>query len=305
MNSAAFGQALLTPKRGLRPLGRPRWLPPAAWPFQTDALDVGGSTVAVTDAGHGPVLLFVHTGFWSFVWRDVMQRLSSEFRCVCFDAPSTGQSGRLAVRDITLARAADVTTAVLERLDLHDVTLIVHDLGGPSGIAGAGRVPDRVGALCVVNAFGWTPSGAAFRGMLALMGSSAMREVDAWTGVLPKVTSTAFGIGRHMAAHDRRVFLAGIGRQGTRAFHAYLNDARRADAVYAEASRALTIPFRRLPVVTIFGERNDPLGFQPQWKRLFPNVRQIVIPKGNHFPMCDDPELVADEIRRFVKERRP
>jgi haloalkane dehalogenase len=276
------------------------WLPPAAWPFETFALTVDGATIAVTDVGDGPPLLFVHTGFWSFVWRDLIERLSTDFRCVCVDAPGTGQSDRLPVPEITLARAARAVTAVLEQLELRHVTLVVHDLGGPSGIAGAAAAPARIRALCVVNSFAWTPSGAAFRGMLAVMGSAPVREIDTWTGVLPTVTSTAFGIGRRLGASDRRVFLAGIGRQGTRAFHAYLDDARRADAVYAQAVRALNGAFRELPIVTIFGERNDPLGFQPRWQHLFPTVRQVVVANGNHFPMCDDPDLVAQTIRELL-----
>jgi pimeloyl-ACP methyl ester carboxylesterase len=55
-------------------------------------------------------------------------------------------------------------------------------------------------------------------------------------------------------------------------------------------------------MLTIFGERNDPLKSQPQWKRLFPSTRQIVIPKGNHFPMCDDPDRVANAIRDWHHE---
>jgi putative AlgH/UPF0301 family transcriptional regulator len=61
-------------------------------------------------------------------------------------------------------------------------------------------------------------------------------------------------------------------------------------------------PFRALPLLTIFDERNDPLGFQPQWKKLFPDTRQVVVEKGNHFPMCDDPELVSESIRSWYRE---
>jgi pimeloyl-ACP methyl ester carboxylesterase len=67
-------------------------------------------------------------------------------------------------------------------------------------------------------------------------------------------------------------------------------------------ARALAGPFHRLPLLTIFGEHNDPLGFQPQWKRRFPTARQIVISKGNHFPMCDAPDVVASEIRAWYRE---
>jgi pimeloyl-ACP methyl ester carboxylesterase len=287
----------------LRPLSRPEWLPEAQWPFQTLGLEVDGSTIAVTDVGQGPVLLFVHTGFWSFIWRDVTLRLRSDFRCVCFDAPGTGQSDRLPANSISLDRASRALTAVIEALDLRDITLVFHDLGGPSGVAGAARVADRIRALCAVNTFAWKPSGTAFRGMLALMGSTAMREFSAWTGLLTRVTSRAFGVARHMDESARKAFYAGVGRQGVRAFHGYMRSALNSEAIYEQIDRALSEPFRRLPLLTIFGERNDPLGFQPRWKALFPDAKQLVVSKGNHFPMCDDPDLVAASIREWHRGR--
>jgi len=280
---------------------RPYWLPETVWPFETSALEIEGSRIAVTDVGKGPVLLFVHTGFWSFIWRDVMLRLSDEFRCVCFDAPGTGRSDRLPLADITLERASRVLTEIIRTLDLRDITLVPHDLGGPSGIAGCAPVADRIRALCGVNTFGWRPSGFAFRGMLGLMGSTFIREFNATTGILPRITVGSFGVGRHMDEPSRRAYLSGIGTQGLRSFHTYLHDARKADTIYERVHNVLTGPFRKLPVVTIFGERNDPLGFQPRWKQLFPEAQQIVVPKGNHFPMCDAPDIVADALKRMAE----
>lgn len=282
---------------------RPVWLPENVWPFQTHSLEAGGSQVAVTDVGQGPELLFVHTGMWSFIWRDVIRRLSADFRCVCFDAPGTGQSQRLPRRAINLERASRATADLIQRLDLQDFTLIVHDLGGTSGIAGAAREPGRVKAICAVNAFAWRPSGAFFRGMLALMGSGMMREFDAMTGILARITATSFGVGRHLDEASRRAFLAGVGSAGLRAFHTYMGDARKCDHLYDQVGHALAGPFRELPLLTIFGERNDPLGFQPRWKQLFPDARQVVVAKGNHFPMCDAPDFVAHSIRSWHRER--
>lgn len=287
----------------LKPLLRPEWLPEREWPFQTFGLESDGSTIAVTDVGQGPVLLFVHTGFWSFIWRDVILRLQCDFRCVCFDAPGTGQSDRLPASSISLHRASRALTDVIEALDLRDITLVFHDLAGPSGIAGAAQVADRIRALCGVNTFAWKPSGMAFRGMLAAIGSTAMREFSAWTGILARVTSSAFGIGRYMDESSRKAFYAGVGRQGLRAFHGYMHSAHKSEAIYDQLDKALSGPFRRLPLLTIFGERNDPLGFQPRWKQLFPDAKQVVVSKGNHFPMCDDPDLVAASIREWHHDR--
>jgi pimeloyl-ACP methyl ester carboxylesterase len=283
------------------PLVLPQWLPRDVWPFETTQLNVDGSSVALSEAVSGPVLLF-YTGIGSFVWRDVMLRLSDDFRCVVLDPPGIGLSGPVARSATTLANSARAVAAVIEALDLTKVTLVVHDTGGPPALAAAARTPDRFSGIVGVNTFGWKPEGRpAFRGMLAVMGSPVMRTFDVATGLLARITATAFGVGRHLDEDSRRAYRAGIA-QGLGSFHDYMRDARVSDPIYDKIARSVAGPFRRLPLLTIFGEHNDPLGFQPQWKRRFPNARQIVIPKGNHFPMCDAPDAVAEEIRAWHRE---
>ncbi len=51
-----------------------------------------------------------------------------------------------------------------------------------------------------------------------------------------------------------------------------------------------------LPLLTVFGEKNDPLGFQPQWAARFANHTQVLVENGMHFPMCDNPQQVAAVI---------
>ena len=138
--------------------------------------------------------------------------------------------------------------------------------------------------------------------MLALMGSSPVRELDAATDVLSRVTSTTFGVGRHFGGADRAVFRAGIDVPARRAWHAYFRDARGAEALYAEVDAALRGSLADRPLLTIFGQLNDPLRFQPRWKALFPTADQLKVRRGNHFPMCDDPELVAEALKSFVQQ---
>lgn len=286
----------------IAPLPRPSWLPESVWPFATSQLAYNGSRIAFTDVGRGPVLLFVHTGQWSFLWRDVITRLSLDFRCVTLDAPGTGQSSRVPPREITLKNSADAVLALIRALDLRDITLAVHDLGGPAGLAAAAEAPDRIRGIAAINTFAWRPTSPAFRGMLALVGSSFFREFDALTEFVPRISSSAFGVARHLDTPGRQAFRAGMKRGGIRAFHYYIHDALKADALYEKVAAALAGPFRALPLLTIFGERNDPLGFQPRWKTLFPHARQIVVARGNHYPMCDDPDLVARTIREWHRE---
>jgi haloalkane dehalogenase len=51
-----------------------------------------------------------------------------------------------------------------------------------------------------------------------------------------------------------------------------------------------------------YGQFNDPLRLQRRWKTLYPNARQVKVPHGNHFPMCDNPQLVASAVKAFAQK---
>jgi haloalkane dehalogenase len=278
---------------------RPDWLPAAAWPFESFAVESGDAQLAVTDIGEGPVLLFVHVGAWSFIWRDLIARLSRDFRCITFDAPGNGRSKGPRRSPVTLEGASQAVTAVIEALRLDDFTPVLHDLGGPAGLAAIACVPERVRGIVAMNAFGWTPVEPGLRFMLALMGSRVVREFNVFTRLIPRVSATSFGVGRNMDESSRQAFLAGMGPRGIRAFHNYMRSARNSDALYHRVAEALRGDLSHLPLLTIFGERNDPFGFQQRWRELFPSARQVVVAKGNHFPMCDAPDFVARTIREW------
>jgi pimeloyl-ACP methyl ester carboxylesterase len=286
-------------RRPLSPIPRPSWLPSSTWKHPTYALPTPAGEIAVTDTGTGPVLLFVHVGLWSMVWRDLLEELSPHYRCITLDAPGSGRSSDPGPRAISLMGAASAVGAVIDQLDLHALTLVLHDVGGPAGLAAAARRPERIAGLVALNTFGWRPSGAALGTMLTIMGSTLARESDAALGWLPRLAATRFGAGRHLTKADRKALRAGINRRARRNTHRYFADLLAADTLHHQVEIALRGPLTALPLMSIFGQRNDPFGFQSQWRDLFPTAQQEVITRGNHFPMCDDPARVAGLIRHW------
>jgi pimeloyl-ACP methyl ester carboxylesterase len=181
---------------------------------------------------------------------------------------------------------------------------VVHDLGGPIGLGLAARRPQLVRALVATQTFGWPPEQRVLRAMLGLMGSAPMRGLNTTTNLVPRITATSFGVGRHLGATGRRAFLGPLRDRRRRAtFHRLMADARRADELLGAIELALAGTLRDRPLLTIFGERNDPLGFQARWRELFPAARQVVVPGGNHFPMNDDPDLFAAAVRSWWEDQ--
>ena len=81
---------------------------------------------------------------------------------------------------------------------------------------------------------------------------------------------------------------------------ARLLPARHADELYAELDDGLRGALSDRRLLTIFSQFNDPLRFQPRWKTLFPTAHQVTVRRGNHFPMCHDPDLVASAVKAQV-----
>jgi pimeloyl-ACP methyl ester carboxylesterase len=280
-----------------RPL--PVFPPPSidyqSWPYHPQVIEAGGAPVAYYDAGSGPTLLLVHTGLWSFIWRDLIQHLSNQFRCIAIDSPGNGRSA-VGSWPPTLASAANAVERVIRALKLEELTLVLHDLGGISGVVGTGRSSVALRGVVAINTFAWRPSGILSLA-LRIAGSAAARELDVLTQLVPKITASRFGIGRHLSTSSRRAFRESMRSTHIRAFHYYLADARHCEALCAEAERIVGTVVERRPLLTIFGSRNDPFRFQAEWKRRVPHASEFVLAGGNHFPMCDDPGLVAGAIQ--------
>jgi pimeloyl-ACP methyl ester carboxylesterase len=282
------------------PITRPDWLDRTAWPWEVRTLTIPSGRIAYTDTGSGPILLLVHSGTWSFIWRDLITRLAPHFRVITFDPPAMGLSDTGAGAGI--APTADTIDALVTGLDLKDVTLVLHDLGGPAGLDAAARWPERVAGLAAVNCFGWQPSGTGFTTMLRVVGSGAFREFDAATDFLPAISATKYGVGRHFTTTDRKIYRKGFGPRGRRSFHQNMASALDHDYAPVDAGRQALAD---RPILTVFGEKNDPMGFQPRWKAAGADVEQVVVPGGLHFPMCDDPDLVAESITDWHARKAP
>jgi pimeloyl-ACP methyl ester carboxylesterase len=96
-------------------------------------------------AGDGPVtLVFVHC--WSCdenFWSNQVAAFAPQYQVVLLDLAGHGQSGRDRKEWTIEAFAGDVK-AVVEKLDLKQVILVGHSMGGPVCVAAAGMMPDRV-----------------------------------------------------------------------------------------------------------------------------------------------------------------
>lgn len=283
-------------------IDRPEWLTVSSWPFQIRYATIRGTSIAYTDEGKGPTVLLVHDGMCSFLWVHLIGRLCESFRVVSLDFPGSGLSPEGGSPPRLEADTA-ILEAFVAHLGLTDLTLVTHDLGGGVGLGFATRHPDMISGLVLINTFAWPAATPGLRGMLRVMGSRPMTAINSTTNLVARATSSRFGVGRHFDRDQKRAFTMMFRDKTTRRRLNALMASVRSESDYLSEIEGHLDRLATKPALTIFGERNDPFRFQERWRMHFPDVEQMVIPDGYHFPMCDDPDAVAERITRWHEDR--
>jgi len=127
------------------------------FPYDPHYREWRGLRLSHVDEGggaEGTIVMLHGEPTWSFLWRPVMRPLlDGGYRVVAPDLPGFGRSDK--PTDPGWYSYDNYTAAVvslLEDLDLRDVTLVVHDWGGPIGLrAATTEVPERVARLVVMD----------------------------------------------------------------------------------------------------------------------------------------------------------
>jgi len=124
------------------------------WDYAPDYREVDGLRLAHVDEGDGAPVLFLHgEPTWSYLWRKVIPPvLAAGFRCIAPDHAGFGRSDKPTDLDwYSYERHTELAAELLERLDLRDATVVVHDWGGPIGLRLAAEHPDRIARMAIMD----------------------------------------------------------------------------------------------------------------------------------------------------------
>ena len=124
----------------------------AAMPYQKKKVAVNGYHMAVVDEGEGDPIVFLHgNATSSYMWRNIMPGLEGLGRLIAIDNIGQGDSDKLkdtGDHSYALAEHQIYIDGVLDALGVTDnVTLVMHDWGGPLGIDWARRHEGAVRGL--------------------------------------------------------------------------------------------------------------------------------------------------------------
>ena len=123
------------------------------YPFKPHYTELDGMRMHYVDEGHGdPILLLHGEPDWSYLYRKMIPQLATAFRVIAPDYFGFGRSDK--PTDIgwyTYDRHVESIKALITELDLHGITVVVQDWGGPIGLRAATQLPERFARLVVLN----------------------------------------------------------------------------------------------------------------------------------------------------------
>lgn len=285
-------------------MNSPKWLDRLLYPFAHHTLQLPQGRMHYVDEGTGEPIVFVHgTPTWSFVWRQQIKSLSRQYRCIAPDHLGFGLSDKPADFAYTPEAHADNLENLIEQLQLKNITLVVHDFGGPIGLRYALRHPQNVKNLIILNTWMWGleeektmmkisrfMSGSIGRILYLQLGFSARM-------LLPQGYHENKHLTKDIRQHYQKPLSTAANRRGTWQFAKALHQA----TPYFEALWAQHEQLRNINKLLLWGEKDKllPLHFLTKWQETFPEAKVIKL-KAGHFEQEEKGGEVADTIKEFI-----
>jgi haloalkane dehalogenase len=282
----------------------PAWLDRAEYPFESRWLDVDGARMHYVDEGAGDAVLMVHgTPTWSFLYRHLVKGLADRWRCVVPDHLGFGLSDKPVGVSYRLPEQARRLRALIDALGLKDLTLVVHDFGGPIGLAHAIERPESVCRLVLFNTWMWSLAGdRRLRWTSRLLGSPLGRALYERLGLSTRVLWRS-------AVRDRSRYTPAVHRHYTAPLDAPRD--RHATWVYARellgAGAWCDDLWRRrdrlapMPALLVWGMRDPAFGAcLPRWRAALPHAEVVAMAEVGHAPPEERGPEVASIVARFL-----
>jgi pimeloyl-ACP methyl ester carboxylesterase len=274
----------------------PAWVDRREYPFEPRTLDVDRGRLSYVDEGEGAPIVMVHgTPTWSFLYRHLIRSLKERHRCVVPDHLGFGLSDRPRGWSYRPEDQARNLARLIESLALKDLTLVVHDYGGPIGLAYAIDHPENVRRLILFNTWMWSWAGdRRMEWSGRILGGPLGRFLYERVGFSVRVML------RHAIADHRR-YTRAVERHYLRALDGHatwiyarelLGSSAWYDGLWRRRDR-----IARIPALLIWGMKDPAFGrYLGRWREVFERAEVVELPDCGHAP----PEERAPEVLKCL-----
>ncbi len=264
--------------------------------------------IAYVEKGTGPAALFVHGVFMNgYLWRNVIDGLASERRCIAVDLMGHGATRVGDDQVLSFAAQAKMLDAFVDALGLQGVDLVASDSGGGIAQIFAANHPEKVRTMtltnCDVHDNVFPPAFLPFvelgkAGKLLDLFGPLVGNVEA----ARQAFTTAFEAPEAISAETFDMYLRPFCEQ-ERTARAGL---RWFQALKAEDLSDATPKLRQLQAPTLVVWGTDDVFFEKKWaywlKDTLPGPTDVIeVPGAKLFFPEERPVFLAEQVRRFWK----
>jgi haloalkane dehalogenase len=275
------------------------------FPFESRFIEINGNRVHFVDEGVGPVMLMLHGNpTWSFLYRGMIARLKSHYRCIAIDYPGFGLSVPVQGYTFLPKQHSQVVEAFVERLGLAGITLFVQDWGGPIGLGFAGRRPDLIFGVVISNSFAWAEKDLVIKAWSRLFGGPlgrvTIKGFNALARMLPVLLEGPTSA--EVARAYRAPFPSWASREGIVVF---IRECLLSNNYLSTVEKGLD-RLADKPVLLLWGEKEftGKLGHIDRFARLLPQAHTRILEGVGHFSPEDAPERMSRAVLEWRRSNQ-
>lgn len=283
----------------------PAWLDRRRYPFAPHYLALPEGRMHYVDEGDGPPVLMLHGNpTWSFTYRHLIRALTPRYRCVAPDYLGFGLSDRPAGWSYRPEAHAVHVETLIDALGLDDLTLVVHDWGGPLGLSYALRHPARVRRLVVMNTWCWPLDDDPLLQLFSktMGGPLGPLLIDRWNLFARVLLYAGFGNPLRLTPALHRAYLGPSARPEERVGHRVFAHALTGATPWLRSLRARCEGLAGRPTLLLWGMRDPAFrtAMLRRWIDLLPDAQVARLDGVGHYVAEDGRGRVEPVVRRFL-----
>jgi pimeloyl-ACP methyl ester carboxylesterase len=258
-------------------------------------IKVQNATIFVEDQGQGTPTLFLHGNPDSWIlWRGIMGEMKSRFRCLAPDLPGFGHSEVPSGFGCSLPEMAEFIDQLVSAAGVSKpLNLVVHDFGGPYGLAWAVKFPEKVRRIAVFNTnffsdYRWHSWARIWR--TPVLGELSMAAMN-WRAFHSMMHKNAPGLSEEHIKETYATITPGMKKMVLQLYRATNPQNYRG---WEDQYLALA---KRVPVCVLWGDR-DPY-ISPAYAKRFAAQKIWHFPDYGHWLPAEAPKETAACIAEF------
>jgi len=274
---------------------RQAWPSFEGYPFQERWVHIAGLAIHYLDEGLGgdPVIMVHGNPAWSYMWRRLIPPVALGRRTLALDLMGLGKSEKPHPNLYDFPHHASIVSGLIESLGLRNLTLILHDWGGPFGMHYAVRHQNNIAGLVLMNTFLTTdvriPPDVATKITPAVIKESSLHPEK-----ISEATMTAYWA----------PFPNEESKKAYQAFARIFPDSPSHPSFGPLKEIQQALPNLKIPTLIVWGTRKSEPTYAEKISKMIPGSKLEIVNAG-HFVPEDAPEEVEKLVLGFLPRTTP